>query len=90
VNAVISSKPAERRRTPRQPAGQIGAIIAELGVAPRYCLVIDKSAGGVRIRTTHDFQAPNEFVLRFVDTEARCNVVWRNGPVLGAEFVTSV
>jgi hypothetical protein len=89
VNAMISSKPVERRRTLRHPAGEIGAIVAKPGGAPRYCLVIDKSAGGVRIRTTYDFQAPSEFVLHFAKTEARYNVVWRNGQILGAELVTS-
>jgi PilZ domain len=84
-NTVISST-TERRRTPRHPVGLIAAIFAAPGAAPRYCLVIDKSAGGVRIRTTPDFQAPNQFVLRLAESEARFNVVWRKGPIVGAEL----
>jgi PilZ domain len=84
-NTVIAST-IEQRQTPRNPVLRIAAIVAEPGAAPRYCLVIDKSAGGVRIRTTPDFQAPNQFVLRLADGDARYNVVWRNGPIVGAEL----
>jgi len=77
----------ERRRAPRHPVQQIGMISAQSGGDPRYCLVVDRSDGGVRLRTTSDFEAPDQFVLRFAATEARYNVVWRKGSILGARLV---
>lgn len=57
---------------------------------PRYCLIVDKSAGGVRLRTRSDFEAPSEFVLRLADTETTYKIVWRNGQLVGAERVSRV
>ncbi len=96
--AVISSSYNDRRRTPRWPANdrrrtprqlvlQMRSILAERGGTPHYCLVIDRSDGGVRLRTTSDFALPDKFVLRFANTETTYNVVWRNGAVAGAAIV---
>jgi hypothetical protein len=87
VDAVISST-FERRRAPRHSVQQIGVISAQSGAEPRYCLIVDRSEGGVRIRTTSDFEAPDQFVLRFAATEASYNVVWRKGSTLGAKLVS--
>ena len=86
VDTMISST-FERRRAPRHPVHQIGMISARSDGEPRYCLIVDRSDGGVRLRTTSDFEAPNRFVLRFAATEARYNVVWRKGSILGAKLV---
>jgi hypothetical protein len=59
-------------------------ILADPGAAPRYCLILDRSNSGVRLRTTSDFQAPGEFFLRCMDTESKYKVVWRRGSSLGA------
>jgi hypothetical protein len=75
----------ERRREYRHPVQQIGMISAQRGGQPRYCLIVDRSESGVRLRTTSDFEAPDQFVLRFATTEARYNVVWRKGSILGAK-----
>jgi hypothetical protein len=74
----------DRRREPRHPVQQIGMILVNPGATPRYCLIVDRSNSGVRVRTTSDFQASNEFLLRCADTEFEYKVVWRNGPTLGA------
>jgi hypothetical protein len=58
--------------------------------AARYCLIEDKSACGVRLRTRSDFEAPSKFVLQLADTEATYKVVWRTGQVVGAERVSRV
>jgi PilZ domain len=78
----------ERRREPRHPVQQIGAISAQSGGEPRYCLIVDRSESGVGIRTTSDFEAPDQFVLRLAATEASYNVVWRKGSILGAKLVS--
>jgi len=83
------SSPAfkDRRRTRRHPVHQIGMILAQPGGTALYCLVVDRSDGGVRIRTTSDFEAPNEFVMRVGNADSRYSVVWRKGPVVGAKLV---
>jgi hypothetical protein len=78
----------ERRRAPRLLVHQIGMISAQSSREPRYCLIVDRSEGGVRLRTTSDFEAPEQFVLRFAATEARYNVVWRKGSMLGAKRIS--
>lgn len=84
---MISST-LERRRAPRHPVHQIAMISAQPGGEPRYCLIVDRSDCGVRLRTTSDFEAPDQFVLRFAAAEARYNVVWRKGSILGAKLVS--
>lgn len=79
---------SEQRRAPRHPVQQIGMISAK-GAEPRYCLIIDRSDDGVRIRTTSDFQAPDQFVLRSRAAEARYKVIWREGSMLGAKLQQS-
>ena len=78
----------ERRREPRRAVQQIGMISAQPGEQPRYCLIVDRSDSGVRLRTTSDFEAPDQFVLRLAATEATYNVVWRKGSILGAKRVS--
>src|SRR5690242_5405053 len=51
MGTVISLTFEERRRTPRRQVHQIGMILAEPREAASYCLVTDRSDGGVRIRT---------------------------------------
>jgi PilZ domain-containing protein len=87
VDTVISST-FERRRAPRYPVQQIGMIVARSGGQLRYCLIMDRSESGVRLRTTSDFQVPDQFVLGFAATEARYVVVWRKGSILGAKRVS--
>jgi hypothetical protein len=77
----------DRRREPRHPVVQIAMILANPSAAPRYCLIVDRSTGGVRLRTTSDFQALSEFVLRCRDMECKYKVVWRHGTSLGAMVI---
>lgn len=86
VDTMISST-FERRREPRHPVQQIAMISAQSGGDPRYCLIMDRSESGVRLRTTSDFEAPDQFVLRLAAAEARYNVVWRKGSIVGGKLV---
>lgn len=86
---MISPAFKERRRTPRHAVRQIAILTGPDRVA-HYCLILDKSAGGVRLRTRSDFDAPSEFVLCFADSETTYKVIWRNDQQAGAERVSPV
>jgi len=88
MGTVISLAFDGRRRRRRHRVHQIGLILAQPGYAGCYCLVIDRSDGGVQIRTRSDFEAPSKFVMRLGNTDRRYSVVWRKGPVLGAKLVS--
>jgi len=78
---------ADRRHTLRRPLGHLAVIMAEPGAPPHYCLVIDSSDGGVRVSTSHDFEVPNQFMLRLSGEAATYKVVWRKGRQAGAKLV---
>ena len=80
----------EQRRTPRHRVRQIAIILTGPDRVAHYCLVEDKSAGGVRLRTRSNFEVPSEFVLLLADTETTYKVVWRDNAVAGAERVSRV
>ena len=88
MGTVVSLAFDGRRRRPRHRVRQIGMILAQPGRAVCYCLLMDRSEGGVRIRTRSDFQAPSEFVMRLGDIDRRYSVVWCEGPILGAKLVS--
>jgi hypothetical protein len=89
IDDIVLLSALERRRTPRRRVHHIGMILNGSGAEPHYCLVIEMSDGGVRLRTIPGFEAPNEFVLRFGGTEAEYKVSWRNGSLLGAELMAA-
>lgn len=84
----MTSPALDRRRERRHPVQQIGMISAQPGQQPRYCLIVDRSDTGVRLRTTSDFAAPDQFALRFAAIEAKYNVVWRHGSMVGAKRIS--
>jgi hypothetical protein len=83
----------ERRRSPRQRVGRLATIKLGIGIAPRYCLVSNVSAEGVRIHV-NGFEVLDEFVLIFPEgregQSGTYKVVWRNGQDVGAKFVSLV
>jgi len=87
MGTLISLTFDGRRRKPRHRVRQIGTILAQPGRPVCYCLVLDTSEGGVRIRTRSDFQAPSKFVMRLGNIDRKYSVVWREGPILGAKLV---
>jgi hypothetical protein len=84
---TVSSSTFERRHEPRYPVQQIGLLSSRLSDRPRYCLIMDRSQDGVRLRTTSDFESPNQFVLSYAASEARYDVVCRKVSLLGAKRV---
>jgi hypothetical protein len=82
----------ERRHIPRHRLGNLATIKLGIGIAPRYCLVSNVSIEGVRIHV-NGFEVLDEFVLLFPEgTEGQSGtykVVWRNGPDVGAKFLSA-
>jgi hypothetical protein len=85
----------ERRKTPRHRLGRLATIKLGIGIAPRYCLVSNISAEGVRLHV-NGFDILDEFVLLFPGNgsaeaqDGTYKVVWRNGTDVGAKFVSAV
>jgi hypothetical protein len=50
--------------------------------------VIDTSDGGTRVSTSHDFEVPDQFILRLSGEEATYKVVWRKGRQVGAKLAS--
>jgi hypothetical protein len=64
-----------------------------IGIAPRYCLVTNVSAEGVRLQL-NGIDVVDEFVLLFNGNElardGTYKVVWRQGQDVGAKFIGPV
>ncbi len=90
---MSSTEPEERRRSPRHRLGRLATIKLGIGIAPRYCLVTNVSAEGVRLQL-NGIDARDEFVLLFngneVGRDGTYKVVWRQGQDIGAKFVSAV
>ncbi len=83
----------ERRESPRQRLGRLATIKLGVGIEPRYVLVTNSSAEGVRLQL-NGIEPIDEFVLLFHgDGDARdgtYRVVWRQGQDVGAKFMSDV
>ena len=83
----------EGRQTPRHRLGRLATIKLGVGIAPRFCLVTNASAEGVRLQL-NGIDVFDEFVLLFngnqVARDGTYKVVWRQGQDVGAKFVSAV
>ena len=83
----------ERRRSPRHRLGKLATIKLGAGIAPRYCLVTNISAEGVRLHV-NGIDVLDEFELLVHSPELAQNgtykVVWRSGYDFGAKFLHAV
>jgi len=81
----------EKRRSPRRRLGRLATIKLGVGIAPRFCLVSNVSAEGVRLQL-NGIEILDEFVLLFpgesIAKDGTYKVVWRNGNDVGAKFVS--
>jgi hypothetical protein len=85
---------AERRQTPRQRLGRLATIKLGVGIPPRYVLVTNTSAEGVRLQL-NGIDVVDEFVLLFhgnggAARDGTYKLVWRQGQDVGAKFVSTV
>ena len=77
----------DRRGSRRHAISRIGKIQYGTGTLPRDCLITDVSDGGVRLHA-EGLDVPQQFTLWFGNAQRReCNVVWRLGHEIGAEFI---
>jgi hypothetical protein len=83
----------DRRRSPRQRLGRLATIKLGVGIEPRYCLVTNVSAEGVRLQL-NGIDVVDEFVLLFHGAgeaqDGTYKVVWRSGRDVGAKFINGV
>ncbi len=90
---MSSTEVEERRRSPRRRLGRLPTIKLGVGIAPRYCLVTNVSAEGVRLQL-NGIDVVDEFVLLFNGNElardGTYKVVWRQGQDVGAKFIGPV
>ena len=82
----------EKRQSPRRRLGRLATIKLGVGIEPRFCLVSNVSAEGVRIQL-NGIEVFDEFVLLFpsesIAKDGTYRVVWRNGNDIGAKFVSA-
>lgn len=83
----------ERRQNPRQRLGRLATIKLGVGIEPRYVLVTNASAEGVRLQL-NGIEPFDEFVLLFhgngAARDGTYRVVWRQGQDIGAKFISDV
>ena len=83
----------ERRQNLRQRLGRLATIKLGVGIEPRYVLVTNASAEGVRIQL-NGIEPVDEFVLLFhgngAARDGTYKVVWRQGQDIGAKFISDV
>jgi len=84
----------ERRRSQRQRLGRLATMKLGVGIPPRYVLVTNTSAEGVRLQL-NGIDVVDEFVLLFhggggAAQDGTYKVVWRQGQDVGAKFISTV
>jgi hypothetical protein len=81
----------ERRHHPPQRLGRLATIKLGVGIEPRYVLVTNVSAEGVRLQL-NGIEPFDEFVLLFHGSGAARDgtyrVAWRQGQEIGAKFTS--
>jgi hypothetical protein len=92
VNEASSSAFEERRRSPRQRLGHIATIKLGVGIPPRFVLVTNTSAEGVRLQL-NGIDVIDMFVLLFhggggAARDGTYKVVWRQGQEVGAKYIS--
>ncbi len=81
----------ERRGSTRRHVFHTVKMLTGADTAPRDCLILGISDGGVRLYVV-GFDAPDEFVLLLsgddgIEEANKFRVVWRSGSDVGAKFI---
>ena len=79
----------EKRKSQRQTLKYPAKIDVASGDVPINCVLTDVSASGVRLTVESPDQVPEYFELVLAPDQVmrRCKVIWRDGNVVGAEFM---
>ena len=89
---MTSTDIQERRKSPRNRLGRLATIKLGVGIPPRYVLITNTSAEGVRMQL-NGIDILDEFVLLFHGSggaaqDGTYKVVWRQGQDVGAKFIS--
>ena len=84
----------ERRGSTRRHVFHTVKMLIGAETAPRDCLILGISDGGVRLYVV-GFDVPDEFVLLLsgddgIEEQNKFKVVWRDGSEVGAKFISIV
>jgi len=76
------------RRSDRQRSVRAASIILGDGTPDIPCVVLDRSAGGVRLHVHDPALVPDNFRLLILEdnSEHACAVIWRTGNEIGVQF----
>jgi hypothetical protein len=93
LDEKLSPNDAERRQSPRKRLGRLATIKLGVGIAPRFVLVTNASAEGVRLQL-NGIDMTEEFVLLFHGAseparDGTYKIVWRQGQDVGAKFINA-
>ena len=81
----------DERQSPRYPLERVAKLEPPDGGRVCYCLVIDMSDGGVRLRGFGEIEFPDQFVLNISGDgpakDGTYRVIWRRDPEVGARLV---
>jgi hypothetical protein len=93
IDAKLPPGVDERRQTPRKRLGRVATIKLGVGLAPRFVLVTNASAEGVRLQL-NGIDVLDQFVLLFHGAggparDGTYKVVWRQGQDVGAKFLST-
>ena len=81
--------PGKQKRAERRLKQDFGALILLGGFARRDCKVVDMSEGGARLAIDGKTELPKTFSVVFAPNASgkACQLVWRNGRMVGVKFV---
>jgi hypothetical protein len=78
--------PLEKRKGVRRPSVRAAKVQARSETPPCDCLITEMSDGGIRLRAASG-RVTNRFTLILSNSRRECQVIWRTGNEVGAEFV---
>jgi hypothetical protein len=81
----------DQREAQRYPLERVAKLEPADGGRILFCLVVDTSNGGIRLRGFGEIEIPDQFVLHISGDgparNGRYQVVWRQPPDVGAKLV---
>jgi hypothetical protein len=81
----------DQRQALRYPLERVAKLEPADGGRVLFCLVVDTSDGGIRLRGFGEIEIPDQFVLNISGDgparNGRYQVVWRHAPDVGAKLV---
>ncbi|MDR3489032.1 MAG: PilZ domain-containing protein [Bradyrhizobium sp.] len=76
-----------KKRAERRMKRDFPAQVMLGGFAKRDCKVVDISESGARIAISGAIDLPRQFSIAFASSAKPCQLVWRNGTMVGVKFL---